>query len=276
MERRDRQRELEQEDQTTPPRLEILSPDYYDAVIFELGALASTITEIQFLSFKETFDHLLRTRDGRNFSPFTWEEFHQFVEGRTRTQAIAAFLESRQIPLPRGGPLPEADEALRHDTDTVFGLAKIKERAFQKHIESGRLELRTGAEELLQNLVRAGIRTALVSPSKMAARVVDILKLRPYFDEIIDGESLQEEGLLDDPNADLFAEALARLQVTASATAVIEDAGPHLSRSRQQSFALTAIITGDDAQLQKDLLRRGADLALNDLNGFQVRPGPPT
>lgn len=276
MDRQERQRAQEREERTTPPRLEILSPDYYDAIIFELGALVEDLTEVQFQSWKEVFDTLLRTREGRDFSPFTREEFHHHIEGRPRIQAIESFLGSRAIALPGGRDLHHLDEALQHNTESLYGLAQMREVALRKHIESGHLKLRPGADELLHNLVRANLPLAMVSPSRMATRIAQILKIEPLFDQIIDGRAFEGKDPLDEIDLDLFAEALTRLGTTASATAVIEDEGPHLSDSRLNSFALTAVIGSNDRDSRKSLLRRGADLVLSDLNGFHVRPGPPT
>ena len=275
MARGDRRRQLEDEERTTPERAEIISADHYDAVIFELGGVVANTADLQFASWQEVFDNLLRTRYGRGTDPFNREEFRHFVEGRPRSLAIRSFLDARGITLPLGEELPEADEALRHDTDTVYGLAKMKERALRKRIESGQLQMRSGAEDLLHNLVRANIKTAVVSPSKMARRILDILKIRALFDVIVDGQTLEGEGLLDEPDTDFFVEALTRLGVTSDRAAVIEDARPVVEASRNSGFRLIAVVGGGNARQKKVLLRRGADLVIDELNDLRVSPGPP-
>lgn len=257
---------------TVPPRAEILSPKYYDAVIFELDGVVANTVELHFAAWKETFDTLLRTLFGRDFEPFNRQEFRQIVDGKPRREAIQSFLDARGITRPLGEELPEADEAMTNDTDTVYGLAKMRQRHFQKRIESGQLRADDEAVELIHKVIRAGMNTAAVSASEHAERVLSILDLRALFDVVVDGKTFADEGLAGKPGVDIFFEAATRLEATKDRVVIIENDRPGIEAGRGAGFGLIAVKAGDGAE-KKRFLRRGADLAIERLSDFEVR-GP--
>lgn len=264
---------FENEERTVPSHAEKITADDYDAVIFELDGVITNTVQVQFESWKETFDTLLRTREGRNFIPFDRQEFREHVDGRPRKEAIQAFLDSRKITLPMGEPLPEADEALAHDTDTIFGLEKIKQAAFDQRLESGQIQVNEEAVELLHRLVQAGIKVGVVSPSHRTERILSILDLTGLFDTIVDGRTYEEEGLHGKPAADIFNEAATRMGVTRDRAVIIEDDRPAIEAGRGAGYGLIVVLGEGDRKENKKFLARGADLVVDGLDSLQVR-GP--
>lgn len=260
----------DRDEQTVPERVEILSPKHYDAVIFELDGVVANTVSLHFMAWQKTFDALLRTLDGRRFEPFNRQEFRQFVDGKPRGEAIQSFLDARNITRPLGEPLPAADEALTHDTDSVYGLSKMKRRHFVQAIESGQLKVDDEAVELLHHLVQAGMKTAVVSPSEHTTRILNILDLEPLFDVVVDASTFAEEGLSGKPGSDIFFEALTRLQVTRDRTVIVESDRPAIEAGRGAGFGLIVVKAGDGAE-KKRFLRRGADLAIEGLADLEVR-----
>ncbi len=270
MERRGGSEEFRNEERTVPPRAEIISRRLYDAVIFELDGVVANTVELHYASWKETFDALLRAVDGRRFLPFNREEFRLYVDGKPRQEAIESYLEARGITRPLGERLPAADAALVHDTDSIYGLAKMKRKNFVQRMESGQLHAEDGAVELLHKLVRAGFKTAAVSPSEHARRVLSILKLEPLFDVIVDANTFSEEDLRGKPTDDIFREASSRLKVPRDRAVVIESDRPSVEAGRGAGFGLIAVLAADGAE-KKKFLSRGADLAIESLAEMKVK-----
>lgn len=262
MKRTDESRRLDREDRTVPERANALSEDSYDAVIFELDGVITNTPELHYQSWKETFDALFRTRYGRGFTPFGRHEFRELVEGKQRREAIQSVLDARGITLPVGEPLPEADEALETDVDSVYRLERHKKELFQQRIESGQLVADDDAVELAHRLVRAGIEIAVVSPSDFARRILDILGLTALFDVVVDAETLAGEGLHGKPTSDIFVEAASELGATRKRCAIVESDRPAVEAGRGAGFGLIAVVAGDSPE-RKKFLARGADIAVD-------------
>lgn len=270
MVRRRAPRREEGAETTVPSRAEILSPKHFDGVIFELDGVVTNTVGLHFRAWEKTFNALLRTLDGRRMDPFNREEFRQFVDGKPREEAIQSFLDARGITLPLGEALPAADEAWTHETDSVYGLSKMKHRHFVQFIESGQLTVNEEALELLHGLIQAGIKTAVVSPSQSTRRILSILDLESLFDVVVDATTFAADGIAGKPGSDIFMEALTRLGVTRDRTVIIESDRPAVEAGRGAGFGLIVVIAGDGAE-KKRFLSRGADLAVESLAELRVR-----
>lgn len=271
MKRPDDSKQYDDQERTVPSHAEVISTEHYDGVIVELDGVVTNTVELHFESWKETFDALLRAREGRNFIPFDRQEFREHVDGKLRKDAIQTWLASRNITLPMGEPLPEADEALVHDTDSIYGLENFKQAAFDKKIESGQLNVDDESVELLHRLVRAGIKIAVVSPSHRTERILSILDLTGLFDTIVDGTTYEQEGLSGKPTEDIFYEAATRLGITRDRAVIIEDDRPSIEAGRGSGFGLIVVVADSDGTERKKFLARGADLVVDGLDTLKVR-----
>lgn len=270
MERRGESDRFRTEERTVPPREEILSRNRYDAVILEVDGVVTNTVDLHFEAWQHAFDALLRTIGGRRFQPFNREEFRQFVDGKPRREAIESFLDARGITRPLGEPLPEADEALTHDTDSVYGLSKMKRDQFVQSIESGRLRADDDAVDFVHQLVRAGFKVAAVSPSEHTRRVLSILDLAPLFDEVVDATTFEEQHLSGKPASDVFMEATTELAIPRDRVVVVESDRPSIEAGRAAGFGLIVVVAKDGAE-KKKFLRRGADLAVERLDALHVK-----
>jgi len=81
-------------------------------------------------------------------------------------------------------------------------------------------DLAVGARSLAMHLRAAGVKMALVSASKNARLVVDLLGIGDWFDAVVDGNS----GVKSKPDAEGFLRAAKMLKVKAGRCVVIEDA----------------------------------------------------
>lgn len=246
---------------------DILSSEDFDAVIFDLDGVITDTARAHFAAWKETFDNFLRTLEGRDFTPFTTEDYRRYVDGKSRIEGIESFLESRSIPLPLGEESPQRGTK---ESETIHSLARKKNRRYQNYLEAGEIEVFEESVDLVRQLLRKGMKTALVSSSKNAKRVLEILDLESFFDVRVDGNTLQEMDLKGKPAPDLFAEAAGRLGVDPRRAVVIEDAESGVQAGRAGGFGLVIGVSKNHGE-QRSLLDAGADLAVENLGQLLTR-----
>src|SRR6476661_3402015 len=101
-----------------------ISPERYDAVLFDLDGVLTSTADIHASAWKRMFDDYLQQRAenrGEPFVPFEIDtDYKLYVDGRPRYEGVQTFLESRGIKLPRGSVASAAGE------ETVCGLGNRK------------------------------------------------------------------------------------------------------------------------------------------------------
>jgi hypothetical protein len=85
-----------------------LSPRDYNAVLFDLDGVLTRTASVHASAWKKLFDGFLEqrtTQPGEPFVPFDIDaDYRRYVDGKSRYDGVAAFLESRGIELPLGTP----------------------------------------------------------------------------------------------------------------------------------------------------------------------------
>ena len=85
-----------------------LSPQDYDAVLFDLGGVLTQTASVNAAAWKNLFDAFLKKRSedlGNPFVPFDSDaDYRRYLDGRSRYDGAAAFPGSRGIDLPGGHP----------------------------------------------------------------------------------------------------------------------------------------------------------------------------
>jgi beta-phosphoglucomutase-like phosphatase (HAD superfamily) len=85
-----------------------LSPQDYDAVLFDLDGVLTKTARVHASAWKRLFDSFLEQRAiqaGEPFVPFDIDsDYLRYVDGKPRCDGVAAFLESRGIDLPWDAP----------------------------------------------------------------------------------------------------------------------------------------------------------------------------
>src|SRR3546814_141245 len=141
----------------------------FDAALFDLDGVLTETARLHAAAWKAVFDGFLRSWADRHGEPFRAfddvADYLAYVDGRPRDDGIRCFLRSRGISLPEGRD--EGSSA----PDSVRALGERKARFFRESLQAG-IEPSPGAEELLQNLRRASIKTAVASSSKHSALIL--------------------------------------------------------------------------------------------------------
>ena len=114
------------------------------------------------------------------FRPFsTRRDYYRYLHGKPRLVGAHAFLASRGIKLPEGGP----DDSV--EAETVFGLANRKNQAFQRRLESEGIDAFAGALQYLDAAREAGMKCAVISASANTEGVLERSGLAPMIDRIV-------------------------------------------------------------------------------------------
>jgi len=225
------------------------------AVVFDTDGVITDSARVHAAAWKEAFDAFLRAdppQDPGRRGPFdVRDDYLRYVDGKSRLDGAAAFLDSRGIDA---------------SAETVSAVAADKERLFTERLRAHGVDAYPGTVRLVRALRRAGIPRAAASASRHAGELLAHAGVLDLFDVLVDGGEAARLGLPGKPRPDLFLEAARRLGVPAGRAAVVEDALAGVEAGRRGGFAL---VIGVDRAAGPDtgqrLLRHGADIVVPDL-----------
>ncbi len=239
----------------------LISPDRFDAVLFDLDGVLTATAKVHAASWKKTFDDFLHKRAAMTdepFEPFDIEtDYKLYVDGKPRYDGVAAFLESRGIHLPYGDP----DEA--PNDKTICGLGNRKNEMINQVLESDGVEVFSGSVALVRHLRTQRIKTAVVSSSANCEAVLRAAGIADLFDLRVDGVVASRLQLAGKPAPDTFLKAAEQLGVEPQRAVVVEDAISGVQAGRNGGFGL---VIGVDRKGGGQALREnGADVVVTDL-----------
>ena len=237
-------------------------PDGTRACLFDLDGVLTDTASVHAAAWKQMFDDYLKARadrDGTPFVPFDVKaDYGPYVDGKPRLAGTDAFLRSRGIVLPAGGPGDDPD------AETVYALATRKNDLVQEKIKTVGVDVYPGSVRYVQAVKEAGLVTAVVSSSANAEQVLEVAGLAPLIDHRVDGVAARERNLAGKPAPDTFLAAAADLGVAKEEAAVFEDALAGVEAGRAGGFG---VVIGVDRLGQADALRtHGADVVVADLS----------
>ncbi|WP_433346747.1 beta-phosphoglucomutase family hydrolase [Micromonospora sp. CA-111912] len=245
-------------------------PDHVTACLFDLDGVLTQTARVHNAAWTQTFDAFLRRHSaasGEPYRPFDpGPDYNRYVDGRPRADGVRAFLASRGITLPEGGPddPPEAD--------TVNGVGNRKNVVLLEHLRTDGVEVYPGSVTYLKATVDAGLRRAVVSASANCRQVVAAAGLEPLLEARVDGVVARERGLRGKPHPDTFLAGAKLLGVEPAQAAVFEDALAGVAAGRAGGFGY---VVGVDRVGQAEELRaHGADVVVTDLGDLIDRETP--
>lgn len=244
----------------------IISREKVDAVIFNVDGVVTRVTTVHIEAWKRLFDAYLHERStgqGEDYRPFDVEhDYHRYIDGRPRNQAVKHFLTKRYIELPVGDPGDPPDR------ETVCGLGNRKNQIFNQIMEERGVEVYGCAIALIHRLRKAGIRTAAVSASKHCKLIMERAEIAGLFDARVDAVDAERLDLDGKPDPDTLWEAAKRIETPPARAAVFEDSLIGVTAGQRGRFAL---VVGLDRGGQAEKLRnQGAHAVLSDLCGVDV------
>lgn len=237
-----------------------ITPDKFDAVLFDLDGVITATATIHSRCWKQMFDGYLHERADRGDGPFVEfdleHDYKVYLDGKPRYVGVSSFLESRKIELPYGDPKDTGK------IETVCGLGNRKSDLVQAELAAGNVEVYDGSVKLVHHLLETGVRCAVVSSSTSATKVLRGAGLLDLFETIVDGNVAAELKLTGKPAPDGFLKAAEILGVDAKRAVVVEDAISGVQAGRTGGFGL---VVGVDREGEPEALAEFADVVVSDL-----------
>jgi beta-phosphoglucomutase family hydrolase len=236
-------------------------PDSVRACLFDLDGVLTQTAKIHATAWKQMFDDYLRRRSeqrGEEFVPFDdGHDYDEYVDGKPRSDGVRSFLESRQIQLPEGEP---SDPPGR---ETIHGLGNRKNELVLRMIHDQGVESYEGSVRYVRAVREAGLRRAVVSSSANARDVLRSAGIEDLFEEVVDGNLAERQGLQGKPAPDAFLAGARALGTAPEQAAVFEDALAGVQAGRAGGFG--RVVGVDRAGQAQALREHGADVVVSDL-----------
>jgi beta-phosphoglucomutase family hydrolase len=243
-------------------------PSAIRACLFDLDGVLTDTASLHAEAWKQMFDDFLRTRaasEGGAFVPFDpVHDYHEWVDGKRRSDGVRSFLASRGIALPEGSP---ADPS---GAETVAGLGSRKNALVLAAVHERGVQTYEGSVRFVRAARDAGLRRAVVSSSANCREVVAAAGIADLFEVRVDGIVATRDRLRGKPAPDMFLAAAGLVGAAPREAAVFEDALAGVAAGRAGDFGL---VVGVDRTGEADALREhGADIVVSDLAELLVTP----
>ena len=239
-----------------------VTPERFDAVLFDLDGVLTDTAKVHAACWKKMFDEFLRKwaeSRGEEFRSFSiTEDYYLYVDGRLRSDGVRYFLRSRNINLPEGDPDAPPE------SETVSGLGNRKNDMVNALMESEGIDVYPDSVAWVRLLREQGYKTAVVSASSNCKTVLNSANILDLFDTIVDGTVAADLGLAGKPSPDTYLKAAEQLGAEPKRTVVVEDAISGVQAGRSGGFGLVIGVARKGNI--KELKENGADLVVTDLS----------
>jgi beta-phosphoglucomutase family hydrolase len=233
-------------------------PDSITTCLFDLDGVLTDTASVHRTAWKQMFDAYLEAKNGKDFRPFTDDDYNKYVDGKPRQDGVRDFLASRAIQLPDGS----ADDG--GDSETVWGLGNRKNEKLQHEIERNGVQVYEGSRRYLQLAQAQGLRRIVVSSSANTEMVLQVTGLGQYVEGRVDGVTLAEQHIKGKPAPDSFLAGARLAGAAPDQAAVFEDATSGVAAGRAGNFGF--VVGVDRVGHAAALRQNGADVVVQDLS----------
>ena len=234
------------------------------ALILDIDGVVTNTAVLHAEAWKKLCDSYLKQRseqDGKHYEPFDlMEDFHAYVHGVPRLEAMRNFMDSRGIDLPQGEPGDDASK------NTVVGLGERKDLYFHELLKQNGVVVFEGAVQWIKEQKQAGMKTAVVSASRNCLTILRRAGLEKLFDVRVDKVVSNELSLRNKPAPDIYLEAARRLEVKPEEAAVFEDSPAGIDGAKAAGFGL--VVGVDHGSRKEELEAKGADLVIQGFSAY--------
>ena len=241
-----------------------ISPEKFDAVLFDLDGVITATARLHAAAWKKMFDEFLEAYAKEKNQPFTpfdlVEDYKHYVDGKPRYDGVRDFLEARHIKLPEGSPPSPSKEK------SVHGLGNRKNDFINQVLEKEGVDVFEDTLQLIKQLRTQGIKIAVVSSSKNCEAVLKKAGIEGLFDARVDGTVAEKRNLRGKPAPDTYLEAAKELGVQPGRAVVVEDAISGVQSGKAGKFGL--VIGVDRKNDSTSLLKNGAHVAVKGMKEF--------
>ena len=237
-------------------------PSDVTACVFNLDGVLIGSAALHIAAWTQTFDEfvLKASERGRKHSapfvaPFNPRiDYARYIHGRPRLEGVRAFLASRGIRLPEGGPGDPPG------AETVHGLAGRKNELLRRRIEERGVAAYDGSLHYLEIALEAGVHTAVVSASANTHRILERAGLADFVEGCVDGETIVAEHLRGRPAPDRLLAACRQLGVEPDHAAAFETSPAGIAAAHAGGFAV--VVGVDHTGCASELRAQGAELVV--------------
>ena len=236
------------------------------AAIFDLDGVVTKTANLHSKAWGMTFEkyNSRRKQEGkRGFEPYDPRvDYPKYIDGIPRFDGVRNFLKSRDLELPEGTPGDNEND------ETVYGLGNQKNELYQELIKKEGVTVLERNVEVIKAWKEKGIRTAVISSSKNCKMILEKAGLEDLFEVRVDGVVSEEMNIPGKPAPDIFLKAAEELGVKPGETLIVEDAQAGVEAGKKGNFRLVIGII--NASGEQELLKAGADIAVNDLQELDL------
>lgn len=231
-------------------------PDSVTACLFDLDGVLTDTASVHRKAWAQAFDEFLLKRGERAFTDL---DYHDYVDGKPRSDGVRDFLTSRAVTLPEGHP----DDP--PGTATVYGLGNRKNNLLLERIHTDGVDVYEGSRRYLEAARDVGLRRIVVSSSANTNDVLRVTGLADLVEARVDGVTLKEQQLPGKPAPDSFLAGAKLAGAQPAECAVFEDAIAGVQAGRAGNFGYVVGVNRIDDKHGQDLLEQGADVVVHDL-----------
>jgi len=222
-------------------------PDGTRACLFDLDGVLTQTAKVHAAAWKQMFDEYLHSRP-EPFREFTDDDYEEFVDGMPREDGVRSFLKSRGIELGHA---------------EVRALGDRKNDAVQRLIAEQGVDVYEGSVRYVEAVRDAGLRRAVVSSSANTREVLRVTKIEHLFEAVVDGVTIERDGLKGKPAPDTFLAGARELGAEPRQAVVFEDALAGVAAGRAGHFGF--VVGVDRVGHAQELREHGADVVVSDL-----------
>ncbi|AWB81176.1 HAD family hydrolase [Corynebacterium yudongzhengii] len=223
------------------------------ALVCDMDGVITHTAAVHAEAWKQMFDDALAklAPDAEKFDIST--DYLAYADGRTREDAVHAFMASRGVEL---------------SDDEITALGDQKQGYFEKALEESGVQVFDDAVHLVKRAREAGLPTALVTSSRNAERILQAAGLEKLFDVRVDGHDIINEKITGKPAPDSFLLAAERLNVRAAQCIALEDARSGVRAAFAAKYGLVIGVdrSDGDPDVAQGLFDAGADRVLADVS----------
>ncbi len=238
----------------------------FKGAIFDLDGVITGTAKVHSLAWESMFNYFLKQYaeiNNESYFPFDpAHDYHKYVDGKPRMEGVKSFLASRDIELPYGDLDDDAEK------ETICGLGNRKNALFTEILVKEGPEVYTSSVNLINELIKKGIRIGIASSSRNCQLILKLAKLEHLFETRVDGEVSIELGLKGKPNPDIFIVAGKNLGLEPHECVVFEDAISGVQAGARGNFGMVLGIARDIEGTK--LRENGADIVVSDLGEVTI------
>ncbi len=231
-------------------------PDDVTACLFDLDGVLTDTASVHRAAWKETFDPYLAAHGE---APFSTDDYDSYVDGKPRADGVRDFLASRGIHPPEGLSSDPPDQ------DTIHGIGNRKAALLIERITRDGVKVYDGSRRYLALAREAGLARAVVSSSTNTVTVLQTTGLDEFVQAVVDGHTIEQQGLHGKPAPDSFLAGAELLGVSPDHAVVFEDAIAGVAAGSAGHFGCVVGVNRLGPDHERGLYEYGANVVVSDL-----------